>query len=41
MGPTAVIPGVQYYDLESMRHYNSAYSDPEIGAPALWKGGAR
>ena len=32
MGPTAVIPGVQYYDLESMRHYNSAYSDPEIGA---------
>ena len=32
MGPTAVIPGVQYYDLESMRHYNNAYSDPEIGA---------
>lgn len=32
MGPTAVIPRVQYYDLESMRHYNSAYTDPEIGA---------
>lgn len=32
MGPTAVIPGVQYYDLESMRHYNSAYTDPELGA---------
>ena len=32
MGPTAVIPGVQYYDLETMRHYNSAYTDPELGA---------
>ena len=32
MGPTAVIPGMQYYDLESMRHYNDAYTDPKIGA---------
>ena len=39
MGPTAVIPGVQYYDLESMRHYNTAYSDPEIGAPLCGKAG--
>ena len=39
MGPTAVIPGVQYYDLESMRHYNSAYSDPGIGALLCGKAG--
>ena len=39
MGPTAVIPGVQYYDLESMRHYNNAYSDPEIGALLCGKAG--
>ena len=39
MGPTAVIPGVQYYDLESMRHYNDAYSDPEIGALLCGKAG--
>ena len=39
MGPTAVIPGAQYYDLESMRHYNSAYSDPEIGALLCGKAG--
>ena len=32
MGPTAVIPGVQYYDLESMRYYNNAYTAPELGA---------
>ena len=31
MGPTAVIPGMQYYDLESMRYYNNAYTDPQIG----------
>ena len=41
MGPTAVIPGVQYYDLESMRHYNDAYSDPEIGALLCGTGRAR
>ena len=39
MGPTAVIPGVQYYDLESMRHYKDAYSDPEIGALLCGKAG--
>ncbi len=39
MGPTAVIPGMQYYDLESMRHYNNAYSDPEIGALLCGKAG--
>ena len=39
MGPTAVIPGVQYYDLESMRHYNDAYSDPGIGALLCGKAG--
>ena len=39
MGPTAVIPGVQYYDLESMRYYNNAYTDPEIGAPLCGKAG--
>lgn len=39
MGPTAVIPGVQYYDLESMRHYNNAYSDPKIGALLCGKAG--
>jgi hypothetical protein len=32
MGPTAVIPGVQYYDMESMRYYDNAYSEPEIVA---------
>ena len=39
MGPTAVIPGGQYYDLESMRHYNNAYTDPEIGALLCGKAG--
>ena len=39
MGSTVVIPGAQYYDLESMRHYNNAYSDPEIGAPLCGKVG--
>ncbi len=39
MGPTAVIPGAQYYDLESMRYYNDAYSDPEIGALLCGKAG--
>ena len=39
MGPTAVIPGVQYYDIESMRHHDNAYSDPEIGALLCGKAG--
>ena len=39
MGPTGVIPGVQYHDLESMRHYNTAYSDSEIGVPLCGKAG--
>ena len=33
MGPTAVIPGAQYYDMESMRYHDSTYSEPEIVAP--------
>lgn len=39
MGPTAVIPGRQYYDLESMRHYNNVYTEPKIGALLCGKAG--
>ena len=39
MGPTAVIPGVHYFDSESMRFHGKAYGDSNPGIPRCGKAG--